>query len=496
MEGKFGQRWNEKSLKEKIATLGFIVLGILLTTVLLDVWTVKISLWDFRYSLESNERVGALVEAFENESLIFSDYTKGDAPISDLNSSMEITDRAVRELQRDYRRIGVERRAWTEKIDRAFSIYRQRSSAFMGISPGDAEYLTREYELFQMQDYLKSYGSMLVSLTSKAVNDFYNERFPFLFFFPAIILLVSVILIMALVKTSNTMSKTLVEPIDKLAEASRKIAANDIYIDDIVVENKDEIGDLVNAFNKMKLATANYITALEENREVLDRLHAEELKKADTENRLVRMKYEVLRNQINPHFLFNTLGVISGMARLEEAATTDKMIKSLSSLLRYILRTDSNETDLEQELSVIRDYVYLQKMRFGDRIKFEIDCDESLYKAYVPTFVIQPVIENSIIHGLSGKEEGGYIRIHIFTDDKNPGYRKLCINVSDTGVGIPQEKLEKIRAEMAEGGLGRTAIGISNIYNRLKLLYDNMSLDIDSIEGEGTITRITIPYSE
>ncbi len=493
-EGILKKRWNERSLKEKISALVFIVLCIILITVLLDVWTIKISLWDFRYSLESNERVGTLMENLEDESVVFSDYTKGNVSKTALKNAMSATDKAVSELQRDYYRIGEERLAWTEKIDRSFAVYRKECTKFLEMPNESPDYIIVEYKLFEMQDYLKNYGSTLVSLTSKAVNDFYKGRFPVLFFFPAVIFCVAVFLISVLAKISNAMSKSFVEPINKLVEASKKIASNDMYVEDVKVDNKDEMGDLVNAFNKMKFATSVYITTLEENREMTDRLHAEQLKKADAENRLVRMKYEVLRNQINPHFLFNTLTVISGMATLEEASTTDKMIKSLSSILRYILRTEDNEICLEQELAVIKDYMYLQEMRFGNRIKYEIDCEEKLYRAYVPTFVIQPIIENSIIHGLSKKEEGGYIRIYVFLAEQGNDKFRLCVTVSDTGVGIPQDKLENIRKDMVKGGLGRTAIGISNIYNRLKLLYDDATLEIESIEGEGTITKFTVPY--
>ncbi len=490
------RKWNERSLKEKISALVFIIFCIILMTVFLDVWTIKISLWDFRDSLDSNERVGTLVEAIENECEAFVDYTKGNISVRELAGKMIVTDKAINSLHKDYASVSDERRAWMEKIDRSFTVYRNEYSKLVNYTdPESPEYIVREYKIFEMQDYLKNYGSTLVALTSKAVNDFYQERFPVLFFFPAIILAVAIFLISVLASISNAMSKSFVEPIEKLVEASKKIAANDMYIEDVHVDNKDEMGDLVSAFNKMKFATSVYITTLEENREVLEKLHAEELKKADVENRLVRMKYEVLRNQINPHFLFNTLTVISGMARLEEAATTDKMIMALSSLLRYILRTEDNEISLEQELSVIRDYMYLQEMRFGDRIKCEIDCEESLYNANVPTFVIQPIIENSIIHGLAKKEEGGFIRIHVYLDDSDKENRRLCVKVSDTGVGISHDKLEKIRSKMTEGGLGRTAIGISNIYNRLKLLYGIGNLEIDSIEGEGTVTKFTIPYT-
>ena len=145
---------------------------------------------------------------------------------------------------------------------------------------------------------------------------------------------------------------------------------------------------------------------------------------------------------------------------------------------------------------MIRDYMYLQEMRFGERIKCVIDCDEELNKVYVPTFVLQPIIENSIIHGLSKKEEGGYIRIHVFDTLNDKDERMLSVVVSDTGVGIPKEKLEQIRKELADDGIERSTIGISNIYGRLKLLYTNSDFEIDSIEGEGTVVKFTIPYTK
>lgn len=120
------------------------------------------------------------------------------------------------------------------------------------------------------------------------------------------------------------------------------------------MQNEDELGELVHAFNKMKYATGEYIMALEEKRKTLDLLHEEELEKLETEKRLEMIKLELLKSQINPHFLFNTLNVISGMARLEEAQTTEKMILALSSLFRYNLKTPEQFVLLAKELNVPR----------------------------------------------------------------------------------------------------------------------------------------------
>lgn len=125
------------------------------------------------------------------------------------------------------------------------------------------------------------------------------------------------------------------------------------------------------------------------------------------------MELNLLKNQINPHFLFNTLNIIAGMANLEGAQTTEEMIRALGSLFRYNLKTPEEKVYLEQELKVISDYMFLQKMRFGDRITYQIDCQTDAEAVMIPTFTFQPLVENAIIHGLVSKEEGGRILIRI-----------------------------------------------------------------------------------
>lgn len=485
-------KWQGRSIKEKIHVFVSFVFIVILLSVLLDIWTVKLSLWDFKYSLATNETAGDVLHCMEMESAAFKDYNRGNISRQELNSRFEKSKEAIRLLPTDYGRIGEERLAWAQKIDKAYAVYRDRVDEFLLLDKGSESYVAEEYEIYEMQDYLMSYSGTFLSLSTEAVNDFYQERFPILFLIPIFVLIVAGIMFVCVVQASNAMNVSLVEPIIKLGEASKRIAANDIFIDDVVVDNRDEIGDLVRAFNKMKFATSEYISALEANREALDKLHTEELQKKEIENQLERMKFEVLRHQINPHFLFNTLNVISGMACLEDAKTTDKMIKALSSLLRYNLRMEEKETTLEHELSVMNDYMYLQEMRFGERIKYEIECSADLKSASVPTFVLQPIVENSIVHGISPKEEGGYIRIKVEKKLSDPP--RLIIMIADTGVGVNEEMLNVLRSKLSDINEERKAIGISNIYRRIKLMYPDSVIEISSTEGEGMIFKIDIPF--
>ena len=290
---------------------------------------------------------------------------------------------------------------------------------------------------------------------------------------------------------SELLNSSIVSPVMDLAEASRKIAENDFFIEDVNVHSQDEMGELVHAFNKMKYATGEYIMALEEKRKALDLYHAEELEKLEMAGRLDAMELDLLKNQINPHFLFNTLNVIGGMANLEGASTTEAMIQSLSFLFRYNLKTPEEKVSLARELKVVRDYMFIQEKRFGNRIKYEIDCQMDAESVLIPTFTFQPLVENAIIHGLSQKEEGGRILIRI-----REVRGSICFAVADDGVGMELCALRELRQGLRQDEMdrtGRTRIGVFNIYKRIHAMYADGEMRIHSKAGTGTIISIRIP---
>ena len=179
------------------------------------------------------------------------------------------------------------------------------------------------------------------------------------------------------------------------------------------------------------------------------------------------------------------------MANLEEADTTEKMIKALSSLFRYNLKTKEAEVALAQEIRVVKDYMYLQQMRFGDRITYSLDCATDLYTAIVPTFTFQTLVENAIIHGLSKQEEGGKIDIRIWLDTN-----LLNITIADTGIGMTNEKLLKLRKAFGTGDTQRLGIGLGNIYKRIHGMYENGVVEVYSKLNEGTVIKLIIPQGE
>ena len=283
----------------------------------------------------------------------------------------------------------------------------------------------------------------------------------------------------------------IISPINKMVEVSKKIAKNDFSDDDIVIKNNDEMGDLTNAFNKMKHATSGYISSLEERYELSELLHKEAMEKMNMEKRLNEARFDLLKNQINPHFLFNTLNIIAASANLEDAKDTEDMIRALGNIFRYSLKTDEKQVSLERELSIVKDYMYIQKMRFGERVFYDIDSKVENDRAFIPSFSLQPIVENAIVHGISKKEEGGKVVIRVWEREN-----VLHIIVADTGVGMSEERLEELGDFMQKRSTSKIGIGFGNIYKRIKNMYKNGDLRIYSKEGKMTVVYFLIPQSD
>ena len=146
---------------------------------------------------------------------------------------------------------------------------------------------------------------------------------------------------------------------------------------------------------------------------------------------------------------------------------------------------------LEREIKVVEDYIYLQKMRFGSRIRYAADCSLETADLLIPSFALQPIVENAIVHGISEKPEGGKIYIRSWMEG-----RKLWISVADTGRGISKERLEEIKAALVQGKEDQTGVGIGNIYRRLHTMYQDGELYLYSKENCGTVVQISFTAEE
>ena len=204
-----------------------------------------------------------------------------------------------------------------------------------------------------------------------------------------------------------------------------------------------------------------------------------EMKLQEQERLLVEARLAALTSQINPHFLFNTLNSVSSLIRTDPDRAREMLLR-LSKVLRRLLRKHENFSALRDELSFIEDYLAIEVVRFGEKLRFEKDVAEDTLDMLVPSMLLQPLVENSIKHGLSSKVEGCTIRIRT----RRLGSR-LCLAVEDDGVGIPEAKL----ATLLDHG-----IGVSNVNERLKVLFaGEYRMWIDSHPGRGTRIEIEVP---
>lgn len=195
---------------------------------------------------------------------------------------------------------------------------------------------------------------------------------------------------------------------------------------------------------------------------------------------LLRARMDALSSQINPHFLFNTLNTVTALIRVDPDTARGVVLK-LSNILRRLLRKHETFVPLREELSFIDDYLDIEVARFGeDNLEIVKEIDEHTLETFIPSMLLQPIVENSLKHGLAPKLEGG--RIYLRTSNHNG---RLNIEIEDNGVGISEEKMPHVYVE---------GIGLSNVRERLRVLYGaDFNLDIDSHEGQGTRIRIDVP---
>jgi two-component system LytT family sensor kinase len=204
-----------------------------------------------------------------------------------------------------------------------------------------------------------------------------------------------------------------------------------------------------------------------------------ERKLEEQQRLLIQARLDALTNQINPHFLFNTLNSVSSLIRTDPQQAR-VMVLRLSKILRRLLRKHETFAPLREELSFIEDYLSIEMVRFGDKLRFETDVDAETLDMLVPSMLLQPLIENCIKHGLSSRVEGGTIRLRTRRAGEH-----LQLMVEDDGVGIPEAKLERLLDQ---------GIGVSNVHERLKVLFGrDYRMHVDSRPGAGTRVEIEVP---
>lgn len=258
-------------------------------------------------------------------------------------------------------------------------------------------------------------------------------------------------------------------PAKELMESMKTLAKDNEYPRVKIVSN-DEIGMIGLEYNKM----AENIETL------IEKVYKMELTQKQAE-------LEFLQMQINPHFLYNALDTISWMALAKGNMDVSEMTIALAELLRATIKKESFIT-LREEMNTVKDYLLIQQERFGDKISAEYFVEEDAYSCMMPNFILQPVIENAIIHGLEPKIEKGKLSINISIQDEF-----LTFLVEDNGVGMDETEILDLYKKCRENNT-KQSIGLKNVYRRLLLCYGESSmLKIESKKEQGTRISFLIP---
>ena len=211
----------------------------------------------------------------------------------------------------------------------------------------------------------------------------------------------------------------------------------------------------------------------------------------ELEHRLKSAELDALQKQVAPHFIFNVLGSVSRLISMKEYGTAEKMLHSFSQMLRYSLGNLMSSVTLKRELAYIENYLSIQQIRFGERLRYSVSCDPALESMEVPFFSLQPLVENALEHGLLHLERGGEIGILCAK-----GTACAEISVTDNGAGLSPEALREIRAALLDENPKRDEkhLGLRNSCQRLKYLYgDRFSFEITGAVGQGVQVLLKIP---
>jgi two-component system sensor histidine kinase YesM len=288
----------------------------------------------------------------------------------------------------------------------------------------------------------------------------------------AFILSVAVLCILAGALCATLVLGRLTRPLRQLRGAMRRVEARDLTTR-IAVQSEDEVGQLAHSFNTM----------LDELRRLVDDVLRAQLHEREAE-------LHALQNQINPHFLYNTLESINMMALTHGDRDISRMVTSLGRLLRLTLSSAEALIPLDAELEHVRHYLVVQRMRYGDRISITVDVDPALLDCIVPKLTLQPLVENALYHGLEPRPGAGCVVVR--------GCRAgddLTLTIEDDGAGMDAARLATVRAQLEEEApRDRRSIGIANVHKRLKLYYGPAyGVSIASALGEGTRVTLTLP---
>jgi len=302
-----------------------------------------------------------------------------------------------------------------------------------------------------------------------------------------LILLIVALSFSFLLKSVNTISG----PVQELSVMAGKISAGNFNFPDMNILSVEEINHVAAAFNDMKNSISHYISVLKEQKEIEQQVMTERVRNLKMEQLLKRMELYTMQAQMNPHFLFNTINTGVQLAIMEEAERTGDFMENLAALFRYNIREKKFFVPLRHELEGLESYFKILQIRFPKSLRLVLDIQEDLLDQHdCPVMILQPIVENSVLHAFKDREGMGTITVSIKYD-----HPVLKIAVKDDGIGIPDKTVQALLTPHTHDyQLSSKVMGLENVIQRCYFFYphDPEVVQINSILGEGTEIIINI----
>ena len=290
------------------------------------------------------------------------------------------------------------------------------------------------------------------------------------------------------------------KPIFELSKAADEITHGNFNVPSVLVTSNDEIGIMAEAFNRMTESIREHINEINEKVVLERRLQEKEMENLIIRTNLREAELHALQSQINPHFLFNTLNAGAQLAMMEGADRACTFIENAAELFRYNMRNLDKPVTIGDEIRNVENYMHLLNERFADKIEFTMERDDSILYLKIPCMILQPIVENAYIHGISDLEHPGKISLSV---RNRTSYAEISIR--DNGKGMSADKVREILSgdpvgepEALSRHEGHTnGIGLNNIISRLRIFYSQENiLEIFSGSGRGTEVVLRIPTEQ
>ncbi len=410
------------------------------------------------------------LEDYYRDAQIFSDLTQAlDENVTDLAFSR--MERNIRNMSQNY----LDEVAQTIEAKRGRNVEKYRTYY---------ESSTRLYE--DIEDYITSLNLELFVVNSEnylALSKAFRR-------FEAIAITVMTLVMIGNVFVVTSFVKTIIMPLKNLADSADEVAGGNFDSNLPPALFHDEVGIVINAFNKMVVSIKDYIEKLKESMEKERYMQEKELL---MEAHLKDAQLKYLQAQINPHFLFNTLNAGAQLAMMEGADRTYEYVQTVADFFRYNVQSQKNDVTIRDEVTLVDNYIQILNVRFSGDIGYEKQVDERLLDHVMPSMILQPIVENAVNHGIREMAGDGKITLRVYREDNF-----VCISIGDNGKGISKETIDQLlNGSFAhiEDSYDNNGIGMDNVISRLRIFagYDDAIDIISKGENQGCEVIVRLP---